>query len=168
MVTAGNFTTADRATIGRAALVAEHLTQRYFGLACDEWKAYPYRIFTSGKLDRSFIEPGVLAQTVRLQRQERARENIDARDPYGIVLVEPNILLSLLRSEQHDLWTLGLFILTHELTHIIRFRRFKVDFFAPRSEQEREERLVQGITREILTGAVNTDYLIRMYETRQP
>jgi hypothetical protein len=168
MVSAGNFTTADRATIGRAALVAEHLTQRYFGLACDEWKAYPYRIFSSGKLDHSLIEPGVLAQTVRLHRQKKTRDVTDPRDPYGVVLVEPNILLSLLRSEQHDLWTLGLFILTHELTHIIRFRRFKVDFFAPVAEREREERLVQGITRDILTGAVNTDYLIRLYEKLQP
>ena len=76
---------------------------------------------------------------------------------------DPNILRALLRSYEHDLWTLGLFVLTHELIHIVRFRRFGVDFFATTRERDREEDLVHGITREVLAGVTNTDYVLGLY-----
>jgi hypothetical protein len=75
-------------------------------------------------------------------------------------------LLALLRSSLHDLWTLGLFILTHELVHIIRFRKYGADFFACVQERDKEEKLVHDITREILSGVTNTDYLLKLYDSQ--
>ena len=133
MVSTGLFTTSDLTTISRAAVLAEGLTRAYFNLAPDEWRENPYTIFTHKHVGKALHEQDVFAHVVRYKtrvgQSKAARPG--ERETYGVVLQDPNILLALLRSAMHDLWTLGLFILTHELTHIIRFRKYHVDFFAP-------------------------------------
>jgi hypothetical protein len=163
MSLAGFFTSADRTIISKAAALAEGLTGRYFDLPADEWNRNPYGIYTRKELDSAFYQPDIFAQVVRYQPARGSRAT--GKDPrYGIVLQDPNILLALLRSRSEDLWTLGLFILTHELIHIVRFRRDKVDFFAGASDRDREERVVRDITREILSGVTNTDYILSLYD----
>ncbi|MGB6063747.1 MAG: hypothetical protein WBG50_03000 [Desulfomonilaceae bacterium] len=168
MLSTGLFTTADLRTISRAAALAEKLTQVYFDLAPDEWKVNPYTIFTHKQMGPPLYEQGVFAQVIRYQaRVERSKTaQPGQRETYGVVLLDPNILLALLRSTMHDLWTLGLFILTHELTHIIRFRKCQADFFAPVEYRDREEKRVHGITQEILAGVTNTDHILGLYENR--
>lgn len=148
--------------------MAELLTQRYFGLAPDEWRRNSYGIFTRGEVDKTLHQSDVFAHVVRYGKKSPSSAERSKDCGYGIVLQDPNILLALLRSPGHDLWTLGLFILTHELTHIVRFRKFEVDFFAPAAERDTEEELVHGITREILRGVTNTDYLLGLYGSGLP
>jgi hypothetical protein len=164
MKAAGFFTRSDLTTLGRAASLAEKLTVRYFDLTEDEWKLHPYGIFTRREVDSSLHETDAFANVIRY-RTPVIKPTVSKNEKYGIVLQDPNILLALLRSCQHDLWTLGLFILTHELTHIVRFRRFDVDFFASRDHAHREEATVHKITSEILAGVTNTDYIIALYES---
>jgi hypothetical protein len=166
MVSTGLFTTSDLTTIGKAAVLAERLTQSYFNLAPHEWKENPYTIFTHKQVGKALYEQDVFAHVVRYEttagRSKKGRPG--EKESYGVVLQDPNILLALLRSAMHDLWTLGLFILTHELTHIVRFKKYHVDFFAPVEDRDREEKLVHGITQEILAGTMNTDYVLSLYE----
>ncbi|MGO9570308.1 MAG: hypothetical protein ACLP5H_22485 [Desulfomonilaceae bacterium] len=149
-------------------MLAEGLTHAYFDLATDEWRENPYTIFTQKHVGKALHEQDVFAHVVRYKtkvgQSKAARPG--ERETYGVVLQDPNILLALLRSTMHDLWTLGLFILTHELTHIIRFRKYHVDFFAPVEDRDREEKFVHGITQEILAGVTNTDYILRLYENQ--
>jgi len=166
MTTRGLFTASDLATIARAAALAERLTQTYFGLAQDEWAQWPYGVFTLKQLDRELYQEDTFAQVIRYRRGNRRREDHQQSDTFGIVLQDPNILQALLRSTAHDLWTMGLFLLTHELIHIVRFRRFNVDFFAPEPDRDREEELVQEVTREILAGVTNTDHILDLYGPR--
>ncbi len=165
MRTMGLFTRCDLTTISRAAALAERLTTGYFGLPQNEWRLSPYGIFTRKEVDASLHEADVFANVVRYRRPKR--QSAPREETYGIVLQDPNILLALLRSSEHDLWTLGLFILTHELTHIVRFRKFDVDFFASEQEAGKEEGIVHEITREILAGVTNTDYIIKQYQPNQ-
>jgi hypothetical protein len=167
MHTTGLFTRSDLTTISRAAALAERLTTEYFGLSQEEWKVNPYGIFTRKEVDVSLHETDVFANVIRYRKPKLGRCTAPPDEKYGIVLQDPNILLALLRSFEHDLWTLGLFILTHELTHIVRFRRFDVDFFASEEEAKEEERIVHEITRETLAGVTNTDYIIRQYQHQQ-
>jgi len=164
MISRGFFTSSDISTISRAAQLAEVLTQRYFDLAEDEWKRYPYRIFTLGEVDKTLRQSDIFAHLVRYERRVPSRRDQGYDESFGIVLQDPNILSALLRSAGHDLWTLGLFILTHELSHIIRFRKFDVDLFPSVEERDKEEELVHRITREILAGVTNTDGLLALYE----
>jgi hypothetical protein len=161
---AGLFTRCDLMTMGRAAAVAELLTRKYFDLAEDEWQRDPYHILTRKQVNSALYERDVLASVIRYGFKSGLRKNLPVKERYGVVLQDPNILLALLRSKEHDLWTLGLFVLTHELIHIVRFRKFNVDFFASVGDRDREERIVHGITREILSGAANTAYILSLYE----
>ncbi len=158
------FTTSDLALICRAVPVAEGLTQRYFDLADKEWKRDPYALFTLGQVKGDLYEEGVFARVVRYQGRTSHGDLRDPCEKFGIVLQDPNILHALFRSHQHDLWTMCLFILTHELVHITRFRRFGVAFDALDHSRFQEERVVHEITRQILSGVANTDFLLKLYE----
>lgn len=166
MGTGALFTRSDLSTIERASVLAEDMTGEYFNLAADEWKRNPYGIFTRKEVERPLDEESVFAQLVRLRPgRVRPRER-ERGESFGIILQDPTILRALLRSTLQDLWTLVLFILTHELIHIVRFRRFSVDFHAPEAEREREEKLVHAITRDILAGVANTDDVLKLYQSR--
>jgi hypothetical protein len=158
-----SFTASDRITIGKAASLAERLTMRYFALPEDEWRRNPYGIFTRKDVDSALYESDVLANVIRFRTQTRSGKEAQG-EKYGVLLQDPNILLALLRSPRSDLWTLGLFILTHELVHIVRFRNCNVDFFADVECRDQEEKLVQGVTRKILSGVTNTDHVLDLYD----
>jgi hypothetical protein len=161
MGAAGLFTKSDLVTLGRAASLAEALTEDFFGLTLGEWRRNPYGVFTRKENLSTLHETNVFASVIRYPARcdsERVRDH-----RYGIVLQDPNILLALLRSAEHDLWALGLFILTHELVHIVRFRRFGVDFFATVADRDREERVVHQVTREIFSGVTNMGHILSLY-----
>jgi len=164
MASAGFFTTSDRTTITKAARLAEDLTARHFGLASGEWRRHPYGILTRKDVSESLYKADTFAHVVRFGDRQKAGNDSPVQHLYGVLLQDPNILHALFRSERHDLWTLGLFILTHELTHILRFRIHGVNFLASVKERDEEEKLVQAMTREILAGVANTDYVLGLYE----
>lgn len=164
MRSAGYFTAADRAVLQRAAHLAEGLTQRYFDLGRDVWQRDPYAVYTRKEVGKTLSHDDVFANIVRIEVPRRQPAKASAQPGYGIVLHDPNILLALLRSSRHDLWTLGLFVLTHELIHIVRFREFGVDFFAPSAERDQEERVVYDMTREILSGVTTIEDVLSLYE----
>jgi hypothetical protein len=166
MGTGALFTPSDLSTIERASVLAEAMTGEYFNLAADEWKRNPYGIFTLKEVVRPLEGERIFAQVVRLKPGRGQSRDRNQGESFGIILQDPAILRALLRSTLHDLWTLVLFILTHELIHIVRFRRFSVDFHAPEVEREREEKLVHAITRDILAGVANTDDLLKLYQSR--
>lgn len=166
MTMEGFFTEYDRTIVDRAARLAEGLILRYFNLASDDWMKNPYSLLTWRQVAPWLRDANVFAQTVRFgsRKNKSPQKDIDGT-LYGILLQDPAILRALLRPRQHDLWTLGLFVLTHELVHIVRFREYQVDFFGSVNEQEKEEKLVHGITREILSGVENMDDLLNLYES---
>ena len=166
MGAAGLFTGSDLMTICRAASLAERLTEKHFDLDKDHWRSEPYTIFTLKQANRGLYEPDVFANVIRYKTRVDQKIKPVPAERYGIVLQDPNILRALLRQSRHDLWTISLFVLTHELIHVVRFKKFDVDFFAEPRARQTEESLVQSITREILSGVTNTDQLLAMYADR--
>ena len=74
-------------------------------------------------------------------------------DFYKVCLQDHVILKALQREEKETLFLpLVIYILTHELIHIVRFNRFEQRFFAIPQEKEKEEIRVHAITYEILKG----------------
>jgi hypothetical protein len=164
MASGGFFTSSDLATIGRAVSLSEKLVQDYYSLTPDAWKRNPYSVFTRREVNAELHEDEVFANVVQVGR--RADSATPGRDKsgYGIILQDPNILRAILRPSSYDLWALALFVLTHELVHIVRFSFYGVDFFGPEHERDKEEKLVHGVTREILSGARPTDQVLHLYE----
>jgi len=165
MTSGGLFTPTDLSTIGRAAQLAEKLTTEYFNLASDEWRRASYAMFTRKEVGEALHSDDAFAQLVFYRKAAPKKEGERKPEAFGIVLQDPIILQALLRSYSHDLWTLALFILTHELTHIVRFRRFGVAVFTDVQEHEIEEKVVHAITSEILSGVANTECLLNLYQT---
>jgi len=169
MASEGFFTPSDLVTIGRAALLAEQLTTDYFGLPGDEWKRNRYGVFTRKVAGDALYVDDVFAHLILFKTAtSRSIDEKGEKESLGILLQDPNILRALLRSRSHDLWTLALFVLTHELVHIVRFRSFQVDLFTPETERQGEEDLVHEITGEILSGVASIDSLLEMYESGRP
>lgn len=161
MSVSGLFTKSDLETISRAARLAENLTCDYFDLPPDEWKINPYRMLTIKHVSRDFHIDQVFAHVVRIQSTPGASKLNKPRSMYGVVLQDPYILRELFRSESYELWSLALYVLTHELTHIVRFNKFNVDFFSDSDGRQDEERIVDGHTREILNGTVSSKNIER-------
>jgi len=163
MVARPLFTASDLLTVRRAAVLAEKLTGDFFELAGDEWRRNPYRLFTQKETEDALYQENVFAHVVRCTPLHATGQGSDKGTSFGIVLQDPDILRALLRSYVHDLWTLVLFILTHELIHIVRFRRSEADFEASSEARDEEERLVHHMTRDILSGVRNTDCVLKLY-----
>lgn len=162
----GYFTRSDRGVIQRAAFLAEGLTQRYFNLAEGAWRRNPYGIYTFKEANESLCDPDAFANVIRFTSRSGHPGRHGRGDRYGIVLHDPNILLALLRSVCPDLWTMGLLVLTHELTHIVRFTEYGVNFFASEEDRDKEEHTVHSMTREMLSGVGNADYVLDLYESQ--
>lgn len=165
MIPTGQFTVYDLNTIGRAALLAEGLAVDFFGLPRDEWIRNPYGVLTRKQIDPVLYEADVFAQVVQYKHSDASSERTGRRrkKDFGIILQDPHILRALLRSSPHDLWSLALYIMTHELIHIIRFRRREAQFSSTTAERDKEERLVHGMTREILAGIPIMESVLSIY-----
>lgn len=163
MPSAGYFTASDRVVLRRAAYLAEGLTQRYFDLGPDMWQRNPYALLTRKEVGRTLFHDDAFANIVRIEHPHRYHGKQSAKPMYGVVLHDPNMLMALLRSTRHDLWGLGLFVLTHELIHIVRFREFDVDFFASGAGRDEEERVVYSMTRDILSGITAIEHVFELY-----
>lgn len=156
MSVSGLFTLSDLETISRAARLAENLTCDFFNLPSDEWKLNPYRMLTIKNVSREFHIDQVFAHVVRIQSINSASYKIRHPDVYGVVLQDPYILRELFRTKSFDLWPVALYVMTHELTHIVRFKRFEVNFFGEETDRLNEEMIVDGFTKEMLTGTVTS------------
>jgi hypothetical protein len=167
MRSVGYFTSSDRAVLQKAAYLAERLTQRYFGLGPDVWERNPYALYTRKEVGKTLYDDDAFANIVRIEPPQRYQSKQAANPKYGVVLHDPNILLALLRPIRHDLWELGLFVLTHELIHIVRFREFNVDFFASAAGRDEEERIVHKMTRDVLSGITTIEHVLELYGLRR-
>lgn len=131
--------------------IARELTGEYFNLGSEEARSVPCEIRTLTSLDEQEIcEEGVLADIARYQYVDQRFGR--KRDLYRVNLQDHNILKSLGRGdEQVQFSPLLLYILTHELVHVIRFVKFLTPFHLISSHREEEERRVHDLTHRILS-----------------
>jgi hypothetical protein len=136
--------------VGQLVGLARELTGEYFGLGVDEARKVPYEVRTLTHLDEPEIYgEGVLADIARYQYLEPRFGR--KRDLYRVNLQDHNILNSLRRSTDRVQFSpLLLYILTHEIVHVIRFVKFLTPFHLTPSHREEEEQRVHALTRSIL------------------
>ncbi|NMB73717.1 MAG: nucleoid-associated protein [Myxococcales bacterium] len=135
--------------LGRVLDLAREVTGDFYRLTAEAAGRLPYEVRTLRQLERSEIRPaGVLADVVRYEYRDTHYQR--KRDLYRINLQDHNILAALTEGPRIDFSPFLLYILTHELVHVIRFCRHEVPFYLdPRPRQE-EERRVHELTRRIL------------------
>ncbi len=135
-----------------ALQVAEDRVSDYYWLTQTSWRRYAYEVKTLAQLDRKQISDRALAQVLRF-RQPPSRDGYRSRDFFRICLQDQNILRRTAGQGNPELlFPLLVYILAHELVHIVRFYRFQHLFETTLDQIALEEARVHGITTELLQG----------------
>ncbi len=164
------FTAEQIFTVGDATAMAEELISNAYKISASQWLHHRFDVKTLVGLSENEIANGPFAQIIRYKarRHESSLEST-SYDFYKICLQDHQILAALESVPDLRLFPFALYILCHELIHIVRFSRFLQAFEASEEERMAEESRVHNRTREIL-GKVRVpgmDKLLDFYEAWQ-
>lgn len=137
--------------LNRSIEIAEELVSDHFKISTSEWKRYRYDIQTLAHLNETEITDLAFAQIRRYLRcpDQRLRGS-NPGDFFKICLQDHVIRRAMAKDDAIAMLPLGLYIMTHELIHVIRFTRFLQSFDASESEREAEEQRVHAQTYSLL------------------
>ncbi|HMA85214.1 MAG TPA: hypothetical protein VKN73_05890 [Desulfosalsimonadaceae bacterium] len=146
------FSMAQLETVTRAVEMAEELVSNYYKLSSSQLGRLNYDVRTLSDLTPSEIVQGHFAQIVKykLKRKDVMRET-EANDFYKICIQDHSILSTLEKDPELEPFAFLLYIVCHELIHVVRFRRFLQQFNVSAEEKLAEERRVHAKTNEILS-----------------
>jgi len=139
--------------VNNSVAMAEELVSDYFKMSSSQWLHGKYDVKTLVDLKNDETVQGPFAQIIRYKgrRKDSSLESL-TYDFYKICLQDHAILSVLRQSPQIKLFPFTLYIISHELIHIVRFSKFLQNFDASHEEMMIEEKRVHEITHEILLG----------------
>lgn len=146
------FSPEQLAVITQAVGIAEELVSNHYKMSASQWLRPKYDVKTLAELDPpEIMDDGPFAQIVRYKGQPRKASLGSATyDFYKICLQDHTIGEALRRHPRLNLLAFAVYIITHELIHIVRFSRFLQGFDASPAERLAEETRVHDRTHEIL------------------
>jgi hypothetical protein len=122
-------------------------------LSSSQWLRKKYDISTLADLSADEIVNGAFAQILHYKaRPKDSSLESKSYDFYKICLQDHSILSVIDKFPQIELFPFSLYIIIHELIHIVRFSKFLQNFYASHLEKLAEEKRVHEETREILKG----------------
>ncbi len=152
--------------VNHAVTVAEELVSNHFKMSPNEWLRPKYDVKTLVDLSENEIVDGPFAQIVRYQGQRKGSAlGSESYDFYKICLQDHTILDALSHEKRLLLEPFSIYIITHELIHIVRFSKFLQSFDANSDEKLAEEKRVHAITHEICstTPLEGMDHVLTFY-----
>lgn len=131
-------------------IAEEHISNAY-KITTSEWKRYRYDIQCLKDLKEEEVTDFAFAQIHRYLRcpHERLRGS-EPGDYFKICLQDHVIRRAIQRDPHIHLLPLTLYIVAHELIHVIRFARFIQRFDGTSTDQEAEEGRVHALTFQLL------------------
>jgi hypothetical protein len=163
------FHPGDKELLKEAAVIAEEATSDFFKLSASHWRRARYDILTLEALRAEEISPHALALVAKYHgTPPDCLLRSAAFDFYRVCLQDHNILKTLKQVDGLSLFPLLLYIITHELVHIVRFSQFLALFETPEERKQEEERLVHRLTQKILASLKVRDLppVIRYYDDK--
>jgi hypothetical protein len=134
-----------------AAVIAEEATSDFFKLSASHWRRARFDILTLEALRAEEISSHALALVAKYNGLPHDRLLRSAVfDFYRVCLQDHNILKTLEHVGHLTLFPLLLYIVTHELVHIVRFSQFLALFEAPEEHKQAEEQRVHHLSQKIL------------------
>lgn len=131
--------------------MAEELVSNFYKMSASQWLGPRYDVKTLAELNPGEILDGPFAQIIRYKgRPQNTSLGSSTYDFYKICLQDHTILSTVNISPNIDLQPFALYIITHELIHIVRFSKFLQNFDASPAERMVEEKRVHQRTHEIL------------------
>jgi hypothetical protein len=154
--------------VNRSVAAAEEIVANHYKLSAGQLLRLNYDIKTLAGLSEEEIVDGHFAQIVRYaEKKKGAVLNVPAKDFYKICIQDHSILAALKKHPELKLFAFLLYIVSHEMIHLFRFRRFLQLFDAPFHEKMAEEMRVHQKTHEILgrVGVEGMKPVLSFYET---
>jgi len=137
--------------VNNAVAMAEELVSNYYKMSASQWLGPRYDVKTLAELNPEEIIEGPFAQIIRYKgRRKDTSLGSATYDFYKICLQDHTIQSTLEGSPGIELFPFSLYIITHELIHIVRFSKFEQSFEASAQERMAEEKRVHRRTHEIL------------------
>jgi hypothetical protein len=146
--------------------ISEDATSNYFKFSSGQWKRSQYDVKTLATLRGGEISERAFALLNKGSRRTgRYDSKTKQRDFYFICLQDHKIIHALQRDRDLELFPLLIYILTHELVHVVRFGNFYQRYEISGESREREEGIVHTITYEILRelSLSKLDYVLGSY-----
>lgn len=145
------FTSEHINLLNEAVLMAEDIVSNHYKVSHSQWQKMRYDIKTLADLTDDEIVIGPFAQVIRYTARHKARMlPTSAFDFYKICLQDHNIIQVLQQYHELKLFPFSLFVVTHELVHVVRFCKFLQAYNASFKERLAEEKRVHLFTRSIL------------------
>ncbi|BBO81683.1 hypothetical protein [Desulfosarcina ovata] len=145
------FTTDALTAVNNAVSMAEELVSNHYKMSASQWLHPKYDVKTLVDLNDTEIVDGPFAQIIRYEgKPDGGVLGSSTYDLYKICVQDHAILKVLNEHPEITLFPFALYVITHELIHIVRFSRFIQNFNATDVEKLTEEHRVHGITRDIL------------------
>ena len=137
--------------VNDAVAMAEELVSNHYKLAASQWSGRRFDVKTAVDLEADEILDGPFAQVIRYEGRSTGMPlNSNNFDFYKVCLQDHTILDTLWRTPELSLFPFTLYIVTHELIHIVRFSLFLQNFEASDDERLAEEKRVHEKTHQIL------------------
>ena len=145
------FSETELAEVNNAVLLAEEMVCNYYKMSANQWLRHRYDVKTQAELADEEIVSGPYAQIVRYAgRRQGSSLGSLTFDFYKICLQDEAILKTIRKNPEVAAFPFLLYLIVHELIHIVRFAKFYQQFNAPAEERQKEEEMVHDITRTIL------------------
>lgn len=162
------FSTEQIDIVNNCVAMAEELVSNFYKMSASQWAAVcAYDIKTMADLAPEEIVHGPFAQVIRYKGQ---RKNLSlgssTYDFYKICLQDHAILSVIKSSPDIQLFPFTLYIVAHELIHILRFSKFLRNFEASHEEIMAEEAHVHNTTHAILksVNVFGMEAVLKFYE----
>ena len=152
------FSKAQLKIVNEAVATAEEIVGNYYKLSFSQWRRPKYDVKTLADLSENEIVQaeneivhGPFAQIIRYQGQKKDSSlSSSAYDFYKICLQDHSVISALRQSVNMLFFPFILYIITHELIHVVRFSNFSQNFEASSEEKLAEETRVHMHTNKIL------------------
>ena len=162
------FNTNQITVINDCVAMAEELVSNFYKMSASQWSAAcAYDVKTLADLSPEEIVHGPFAQVIRYKGwRKKSSLGSSTYDFYKICLQDHAILSVIKDSPDIELFPFTLYIVTHELIHILRFSKFLQNFEASHEEMMAEEAYVHETTHDILksVNVFGMKYVLKFYE----
>lgn len=145
------FSTAEIAIVNNVVSMSEELVSNHYKMSANEWLRPKYDVKTLVDLAPEEIVDGPFAQIVRYEGQPKDTALGSGVFDYFKICLQDHAIKSVLeKTPSIKLNPFCLYIITHELIHIVRFSKFLQNFDASPTEKLNEEKRVHANTHQIL------------------
>ncbi|NTU48605.1 MAG: hypothetical protein HGA84_06315 [Syntrophobacteraceae bacterium] len=139
------------AVLRQSIEISEDVISDFYRISTSEWKRYRYDIQSLRDLREEEITDEAFAQIRRYLRSPSQRLRGSEPGDFFKICLQDHVIRKATQRDPHILFLpLTTYIVTHELIHVVRFARFLHRFESSQAEQQAEERLVHGITYQLL------------------